>query len=150
MAGTVLDQMYGPNLGNYLDTRNPFSRTVDVGGQSVNIAPSFSDAGRATAWTNQAIYRNTVAPLAQLAPLAPGQQTNTPGNTPGVNTLTAVKNPAIQQSLNSLLAAINGLSTNPNVNQNVVQTNTKSPQLQSAVNTAYGTQAAQTDRKSVV
>lgn len=90
-------------------------------------------------------YVSPVAPVAPVAPsntfasTAAGRRATGP-NAEGnpFETVSNVKNPAIENILSSILGNIRGLSSDPNQNTLNVKTNVKSPDVESRVGSAFG------------
>lgn len=139
---------------NYLRTQNPFTQIRSgIGGPDTQLARDNASLFNAVNWQNQQIagaanpqpvafnpstFQHGTAWNSFLPPSTQSGQTGaTPGNNP-FETVSNVKNPAIQAAINASLGQVNGLSTDPNQNSFITRTNVKSPEQQTRINAAGG------------
>lgn len=121
---------------------NPYTRifTSPGAGPDTQIAPDFGSLLRATNWEDVNLARS-LRPMGgnPLAYLTGGTPSNLMPSNPFTDPAApqrVVKNPGIQSAVDSILGRVQGLSSDPNVNPNVVRTNVKDPATAARIGSA--------------
>lgn len=137
----------------YLRTQNPFTQIRSgIGGPDTQLAADNASLFNALQWDIG--QRNSVAnptPGFTQSTFQPGSAwssflptstgTGSSGASPSDNpfqTVSNVKNPAIQAAINAALGQVNQISTDPNKNPFITRTNVKSPEQQTRIDAAGG------------